>query len=308
MTILVGLALDPRGRAALGLGTVLARSGGMDLVVGVVLVTRWPTDPSVPDEEFRELMRSVADTALQQARTQLPTDVDASFVMTEARSVPSGLLALAAEHSADLVVLGSSSTGMFGRVALGSATDRLLHSSVLPVAVATRGYHAAAGARIERISVAFGGGSSTSLLVAAATLAHRVGATLRVVRFAVSPPALYAGAPPPAQGRSVESLVLDAALRRSQDALDAALHAVQGLPEPPPGVETVIARGYSWDEAYECLPWRQGDILAIGSSNAGVGARVFLGSTGSRILRHSPVPVVVVPYEVADELADAALS
>ena len=38
-----------------------------------------------------------------------------------------------------------------------------------------------------------------------------------------------------------------------------------------------------------------GDLLAIGTSPVGGIARVFLGSRGSKILRHSPVPVLVLP-------------
>jgi nucleotide-binding universal stress UspA family protein len=44
----------------------------------------------------------------------------------------------------------------------------------------------------------------------------------------------------------------------------------------------------------------------VGSSSSGPVARVFLGSRSSKIVRHAPVPVVVVPREVAAELAEAA--
>ena len=38
-----------------------------------------------------------------------------------------------------------------------------------------------------------------------------------------------------------------------------------------------------------------GDVLVFGSSRLGPLARVFLGSTASKILRHTPVPVLVIP-------------
>ena len=38
-----------------------------------------------------------------------------------------------------------------------------------------------------------------------------------------------------------------------------------------------------------------GDLLVVGSSRHGPLARVFLGSTATKIVRASPVPVVVVP-------------
>ena len=39
----------------------------------------------------------------------------------------------------------------------------------------------------------------------------------------------------------------------------------------------------------------RGDVLVVGSSSGGVLARVFLGSNATRVVRHSPVPVIVVP-------------
>jgi nucleotide-binding universal stress UspA family protein len=41
--------------------------------------------------------------------------------------------------------------------------------------------------------------------------------------------------------------------------------------------------------------WSDGDLLVVGSSRLGPLARVFLGSTATRIVRAAPVPVVVVP-------------
>ena len=56
-----------------------------------------------------------------------------------------------------------------------------------------------------------------------------------------------------------------------------------------------VATGNGWDEALDAADWQDGDLLAIGTSPVGGIARVFLGSRGSKILRHSPVPVLVLP-------------
>ena len=48
-------------------------------------------------------------------------------------------------------------------------------------------------------------------------------------------------------------------------------------------------------EALEALEWDQGDVLVVGSSSASFTARLFLGSTATKIVRRSPVPVIVVP-------------
>jgi len=48
-------------------------------------------------------------------------------------------------------------------------------------------------------------------------------------------------------------------------------------------------------------------VLVVGSSSIGPVARVFLGSRATKIVRHSPVPVVVVPRGVVAELAHDAV-
>ena len=59
--------------------------------------------------------------------------------------------------------------------------------------------------------------------------------------------------------------------------------------------ELVIGRGTSWDVAIDDIEWEDGDVLLVGSSSVGPVARVFLGSRAAKIVRNSPVPVVVVP-------------
>ncbi len=44
------------------------------------------------------------------------------------------------------------------------------------------------------------------------------------------------------------------------------------------------------------VPWQSGEVLAIGSSSMGPLARVFLGSRATKLIRHAPVPVIVLPH------------
>ena len=74
----------------------------------------------------------------------------------------------------------------------------------------------------------------------------------------------------------------------------------------PPELEIVVGRGESWEEALDDVEWDDGDVLVVGSSSIGPVARVFLGSRATKIVRHSPVPVVVVPRGAAEELAEEA--
>jgi nucleotide-binding universal stress UspA family protein len=303
MTIIVGYATDERGGAALDLGIMLARSSGDDLVVGCVIPAPWVPGMARIDAEYQNELEEIAERALDRARASLPSGVSARFVRHHARSAPVGLLALAEGESADLVVLGSSSAGGFGHIALGSVSDRLLHSSPVPLAVATRGFRSKPGATVTRVTVAYGDSSTPeSLVVAAGSVAARLKAALRIASFAVWSRPEYTTT----LGTDSEDLVMQEWTAKVGHAASAALGQVQELVAAPPDLETVIGRGRSWVEAIDDVGWSEGDVLVVGSSELGPAARVFLGSRATKILRHSPVPVVVVPRGRAEELAERA--
>ena len=304
MTIVVGITPEERGRGALHLAAMLARSTGDDLLLCTVVPVSWPAGPAWVDAEYRAHLTRTASEALDEARARLPADTTAASLVHEARSAPAGLMEVAAEHDAALVVVGSCSTGVLGRVALGSVTDRLVHSSAVPVALPPRGYRCGAGSRVTRVTAAYGGtDEANDLVVAAAGVAARMGATLRLASFVVrSRPMYTAGV-----GREAEVAMVEQWVQEIEAAGRATLDRVSGLAAPPPALEAVVGYGESWDEALEDVEWGDGDVLVVGSSSAGPLARVFLGSRASKIVRHSPVPVVVVPRGAAAELADEAV-
>ena len=75
----------------------------------------------------------------------------------------------------------------------------------------------------------------------------------------------------------------------------------------PENTTTDIAVGDSWADAMEELEWEPGEVLVVGSSPTGPLARVFLGSRAIKIIRYSPVPVIIVPAAVASEEAAEAV-
>ena len=56
-----------------------------------------------------------------------------------------------------------------------------------------------------------------------------------------------------------------------------------------------VVVGRSWDDALEGVPWTPEDVLVVGSSSTIPLAQVFLGSSATKIVRASPVPVIVMP-------------
>jgi len=301
MTLIVAYAPDERGKTALHLASMLARSFGDELVVCSVIPAPWVPGMARIDAEYRKELDEIADQALALARKNLPGDVSATFERHSARSAPTGLLQVAKQHDAYMIVVGTSSAGVFGHIALGSVTNRLLHSSPVAVALAPRGFRSQPGAKVKRVTAAYGGSASDeSLLLAAARVAARVGASLRIVSFAVwSRPAYTTRL-----GTDSEDLVLQEWITDLEKSVHAALEQVEELAKVPRQVETVVGHGESWEEAIDDVGWDDDDVLVVGSSPVGPIAQVFLGSRGAKILRSSPVPVVVVPHGQAEEFAN----
>lgn len=61
-----------------------------------------------------------------------------------------------------------------------------------------------------------------------------------------------------------------------------------GTPESLHVVERVA-------DALDAAEWDDGEVLALGTSPQGAIGRVFLGSKDTKIVRHSTVPVLVLP-------------
>jgi nucleotide-binding universal stress UspA family protein len=262
VTLVVGYAPDGRGGAVLHLAAMLARSAQDDVLVCAVVPSPWPTGPAQVDSEYRRLLDGMARAALERAGERLPGDVAAASLVHHARSAPAGLLEVAERREAAMIVVGTS-----GHPAIGSVTARLLHGAPVPVALAPHGFRSRPGARVERVTAAFGG--SEGLVDAAAGVAATLGAPLRIASFAVP-------AHPPFAADLVERWVQEVETAAGQ-------------------APAVVGHGASWEEAIDDVEWRDGDVLVVGSSSAAPAARVFLGSRASRIIRHSPVPVLVVP-------------
>jgi nucleotide-binding universal stress UspA family protein len=96
-------------------------------------------------------------------------------------------------------------------------------------------------------------------------------------------------------GTEQEDAVLADWVAEVRAAADEALAAVKSQPDAPSELESVIGIGNSWAEAIDDIEWAEGDVMVVGSSSSGVVARVFLGTRGTKIVRQSPVPVIVVP-------------
>jgi nucleotide-binding universal stress UspA family protein len=193
-------------------------------------------------------------------------------------------------HNADLVVVGSSSSGLLGKVALGSVTDRLVHTAAVPVAIAPRGYPSSP-LPIQRLTAAYGGAAdAVGLIATTADLAKRWSARMRIASFTVRPLRMFGGTIEP----SAEDLVVRQWTRQTMDAALKQLNEARATVSIP-DVDVVVGAGTDWREAVDGITWESGDMLLLGSGAAGPMAQVFLGSVAAKIIRHAPVPVMIMP-------------
>jgi len=174
---------------------------------------------------------------------------------------------------AQLVVLGSSHTGRFGRVVPGGTGERLLHGSPCAVAVVPRAH---AGGTIARIGVAYDGSPEADAALEHATdLARHLHASLALIGVVTPDP-----------------YEEDANAQRVQ------LHLERALRELPFAVDGTIARLRG--EPADALARHSAglDLLVAGSRGYGPLRSVIAGGVSGRLIRTARCPVIVVPRTV----------
>ena len=300
MRYLVGLSADRGGQDALALGRMLAQSGDVTLTVCMVLPEVWG-HPSLArvDAEYAAFLKQYAKNAISEARELLGDSVKAEYVTSSAPSATEGFIDIAKERDAALVVLGSARHGPIGRFTVGSVTNEMLHSSPVPVVLTPRGLRPSTHTRLERVTCAFAGTTrSQTAFDAALQLSRRHGVPLRLATLVVRDRQMY----PSQVGYDAERLVIEQWRAQALEAQQDALATIPGDVE----VESGVFSGRDWDEALDSLPWEDGEVLVVGSSRLGPVARVFLGSNSTKIIRSSPVPVLVIPRGAEVHIEDSA--
>jgi nucleotide-binding universal stress UspA family protein len=294
MTIIAGFSASRQSSAPLHLAAELARTTGEEIIATAVLESASNLTNDKLEREYQTHLAAQTTRALEGVIARARSDVKVTTMIRHSTSIPKGLMEIASEYDAGIVVLGSSSSGLAGRIALGSVTERLVHTASVAVAIAPRGY-GQSSLPVQRLTASFGGSADTSKLIATvAEMAKRWQTEMRIASFTVRPPSMFGGSIEP----SAEDLVTRQWAQRTTEAVVRQLtEARESLAIPD--VDLVIGTGTDWNDAVNDVAWKSGDLLVLGSGAAGPLSRVFLGSAASKILRHSPVPVMIVPRREA---------
>lgn len=288
--IIAGYDGRPSSEDALALAKTLARLTGAQLTAAAVFLD----DPfwGGPDPRFQEL-----DAELREQIEAAAKAAGAEPVTRPSTSAARGLLKLAEESGADLIVVGSASAGKLGRVLAGNVALGLLHGAPCAVAVAPRGYAEEASHAVKQVSVGYDGAAESRAAVDdALEFARSAGAALRVVAVVEPPPVSYGkGAN---QGRPELAREIEKIMRSRLDEL---------LAELPDDVQIdgVLATGHPAKALSEVAGEGDG-VLFAGSRSYGPLRRVLLGSVSRELVSSAPCPVIVHPRSAEAEASAMA--
>lgn len=264
-------------------------AGAAMTLCGVVLDT-WdgPSLATGIDSSYRQALVDRVQHQLNDAQAELAHPEKASTIVRQGPSIPEELLAEADDRHAQTLVVGSSRRAALGRISLGSVSGQLVHSASLPVVLTPRHYAAGSREPISRLVVGLQPSDGPFAADEVSEFARMMGADVELVTFGVRPWP---------QGMHVDEAEWEGMFTSWRDQVKDMQKMVAAELEAS-GV-TVLARqhldAYRWSSAIDDFQWRPGDMMALFSSRRGQVSRVFLGSTAARILRHVPVPTVVLP-------------
>lgn len=283
--VLVGVDGRPGGRDAVALATELLANTGK-LTIGHVRQGELnPIHACTPKLLSQE---HVASRELLE-RERSHAGVEAELVSLVGLSPGRALHEQAESQHADLLVVGSCSRGVLGRVMVGDDTRAALNGAPCAIAIAVHGL--ADRQRIARIGVAYNGSpESEAALAAARTLAAERGIPVQALHILTIPAYGVGLFAMPIVDLSDERL--EDADRQLKELRDVQARAIYGV---IPGEELAIFG--------EDL-----DLLVVGSRSYGALKRLVLGSTSGYLERHARCSLLILPRAAAHGIEDEQTS
>jgi nucleotide-binding universal stress UspA family protein len=289
--VLIGYDDSPEGDDALALGHRLSEIlDARPVVTSVIAHPRDGTD----EREFDEAVDRFCEPIFTKARERLDgLEVTARQVVND--SPAAGIYELTDWERPSAIVIGSTRHGRSGRVLVGTVGGSLLSGVHCSVAVAPRGY-ADGASDLRRIGVAVDGSSeSWRALSAAAYLAERAKAPLRILSVMGTPHYVLGGLLSPLGPEEYSEFkkrewerVYEDATRRVADSITTEPLLLHGEP-----AEALA-------EAASDL-----DLLVLGSRGYGPVKGTLLGSISARVMAAAACPVMVVPRGAGPTPLDA---
>lgn len=279
-TILVGVDGRPGGDDALALARRLSQ-----LDDGAVVVTSATETAGGQGLHTSPNDEAAARHALARARSHVATEANVTFRDSEAPTPAAGLLGLAREVGADIIVVGASHRSPLGRVLGGSVLTELLRGDV-PVAVAPNGFAHEPARDWNAVAVAVDDSAASDAAVRFAAELTRVveepPGEVEVVAVDSRPllETFPEGEPvEPADGRRAR---FDEIVARAAGML-------------PAGVQVRETHAYGLPEQALSDVSRARDVLVCGAHGRGTLGRLLFGSVSETLAAQAACPLVIVP-------------
>jgi nucleotide-binding universal stress UspA family protein len=280
--VLVGVDGSANSRDAIALAFQLTDPSGRITLVHVRSGASRPSTAVTPGLGRNE---AVASEELLE-RERAATGVAAELASVVATGPGRGLHETAERLGADLIVVGSCSRGLLGRVFTGDDARAALNGAACAVAVAARCY-AAHTAPFATVGVGYDeSAESEAALATAREIAGADGAEVHVLQVVTSP----ADALSTIVGAPIDNM-RDEAIARLAALSNVVGQAVYGMP----GEELAIFS----DEV---------DLLVVGSRSFGSVKRLVLGSTSHYLERHARCSLLVLPRTTVTSATDNAVT
>ena len=285
--VIIGYDASEGSEDAVAFGLTWCRSTGDMPIVATVYPEEHPIGLGGwrVDDEWLRYVRTQAEIVQEKARA---TVGDAALYSNVASTSSShGLVILAEDVEAVMVIVGTTQESGLIRAVLGSTTERLLHGATVPVTVVPPGWRQSAPDRISSIGAAYlDTRDGREALRTAVRVAQRIPARLTLYSVLGQSPERYSYL----VGRTDEQAFLD----KARDSFGKALEfAAAGVP-PELEPQTILLEG-AVVESLAALGPADVDMLVCGSRGYGPARRVLLGGVSSRLIRRAQLPVAVVP-------------
>jgi nucleotide-binding universal stress UspA family protein len=287
--ILVGFDPGSADRAPVHFAIAAARLTGAPLVIGSVHADAASIGQVVHGHVEGELLPD-AEQSLDHIRRELA----AEGVKAECRALPGWSTARALHEAAEelgagLLVVGSASEGLAGRLRPGSTATRLLHGASSPVAVVPHSWERGRG--LETIGVAYvDTPEGHEALDGALALARKTGAKLRVLSAAKPHP----HGPTWHTERLPGSTTYGAVEGEIQAGVEQAVAAATG---GSAGVEVEPDVSIQDPADFLIAASQRLDLLVCGSRGYGPRRAVLLGGVTRRVAAEAHCPVIVLVRE-----------
>ena len=207
---------------------------------------------------------------------------------------PAGALAnFARRRDMDIIVMSTHGHGGLSRYWIGSVADGLIRRSRVPVLLVRPAEGAAGPAEsfVGRVLVAVDGSPAAErALSTAAAICAATGAACTLIRVVVPPSRVITSRIP-----DTARMVRERTEEESRKA-EAYLRDLVGASVLPDSTRTEVVTGYDTAAAILRTAETEGaGMIAVGTRGHGGAARLLLGSVADKLIRASPVPVLVCP-------------